>query len=327
MTITNDPQVETPFVLKERRPFSMLLVLEKQDKSRVDVTGCQAALTIADTVRKGGDLKIENVGAIVSGPDGTFRFDIAGEDLNFGAGTYDMAIRLTTAEDFTSSIIEGPLELTHNPDTVIPPLPEYAVPPLSLTARLLTQNRVTVKVNHHPDSVLLDAAARAENASSSAGISADEAAASAAAAAASEAGASAARDQAQVIADSIDIDTTELAAAVASATASKNAAATSAAAAATSATNAATSATNSEASALASESRATDSEAAATAAEAAQSGAEIVRDATQTIYDNVLELADEFVQSTNIRHMVKISQLGYDEIITPDPETLYVIVG
>lgn len=36
---------------------------------------------------------------------------------------------------------------------------------------------------------------------------------------------------------------------------------------------------------------------------------------------------DKTVDSAEIRHIVKLTQVQYDAIVTPDPETLYMIEG
>ena len=175
MTISNDPMMESVFLLKQYRPFSLTLTLEKQDGSRVDLTDCSLRLVIVDLKRKGGGIRATSAATIVSAVDGTARFDVQAEDLSFTPGLYDMAISLTSAEGFVSSIVEGQVELAYNADPVIPIAHGGVVPPLSLTATLRDSNQVTVRVNHHPDSVLLDAEAAALAAASSAAISSNEA--------------------------------------------------------------------------------------------------------------------------------------------------------
>ena len=182
MTLGNDPMQETPFILKERRPFSLTLTCEKADKSRLDLTGASFELVISDTVRKGGDAKVTVPGVLISAADGTVRFDVQASAMDFGKGMYDLAISLTTAEDYKSSIVEGPLELTHNPDPVVPDAFTEVVSPQSLTVRFRDRNRITVRVNHQPDSVLLDRASAAATSASAAQLAADAAAASAVAA-------------------------------------------------------------------------------------------------------------------------------------------------
>ncbi len=189
MTLGTDPQTGTALTLKERRPFSLTLTCEKQDKSRLDLAGASLSLVIAAPQYKGGAVQLVKAGTIVSAEDGTARFDVQASELDFGVGTYDVAITLTSAEGYASTIFESEAELTHNPDPTAPGDFSVVVPPLSLTARFRDSNKVTVKVNHHPDTVLLDAARRAETADSRAQLAASDADASAEAAFASAAAA------------------------------------------------------------------------------------------------------------------------------------------
>ncbi len=175
MQISNDPMQETPFFLKERRPFALTLTCEKQDKSRLDLTDCSVELTIAEEPRKGGAVQRQVLGTIVAALDGIARFELQAPEVNFGHGTFDMAIALTTAEGFKSTIIEGKVEVAYNPDPQVPAAYSSVVPPLSLTARFRDHNQVSVRVNHHPDSVLLDMANRATFAMGGALIAAEEA--------------------------------------------------------------------------------------------------------------------------------------------------------
>lgn len=131
MTITNDPQLETVFLLKQHRPFSLTLTCEKQDKSRLNLTGSALRMVIADLKRKGGTVRVTSNATLVSAPDGTARFDVQGDELGLTPGTYDMAITLTTAEGFESSIIEGQVELAYNPDPTVPV--DTQVPPCRRT--------------------------------------------------------------------------------------------------------------------------------------------------------------------------------------------------
>jgi hypothetical protein len=183
--ISTDPMPETPVTLKERRPFSLTLTCEKQDGRRLNLTGASLRLAISKTKRKGGTGVYAGVADIVSAVDGTARFDLQAEFVDFGTGLFDMAITLTSAEGYESTIIEGPVEVTRNIDPTPSTLYTDVIPPLSLTARFRDQNRVTVRVNHHPDSVLLDATNRAEDAATSAAASQHAAGQSAIAAAGS----------------------------------------------------------------------------------------------------------------------------------------------
>lgn len=204
MTITNDPQLETVFLLKQHRPFSLTLTCEKQDKSRLNLTGSALRMVIADLKRKGGTVRVTSNATLVSAPDGTARFDVQGDELGLTPGTYDMAITLTTAEGFESSIIEGQVELAYNPDPTVPVDHTGVAAPLSLTATFRDQNRITVRINHHPDSVLLDALALAQQAASAAQIAqaaAEAAAATAGPESAAAAAAAAAAEAAQVAAE------------------------------------------------------------------------------------------------------------------------------
>lgn len=182
MTLGNDPMQETPLRLKRLRPLALLLTCEKSDGSRLDLTGASLRLTLSEQRRKGGALLHTAAGVFESAADGTVRFDVQGADLDMAVGVYDLVITLTTAELFEVSIVEGEVELIHNPDTTAPVVAGEVVPPLSLTARFRNQNKVTVRTNHVPDSVLLDYTGQAATSASVAGAAADAAEVSAAAA-------------------------------------------------------------------------------------------------------------------------------------------------
>jgi hypothetical protein len=221
---------ETMLTLKQRRPFSLTLTCEKQDKSRLDLTGSSLRMAISKTKRKGGESVFAGLADLVSAADGTARFDVQATFLDIDAGLYDMAITLTSAEGFESTIIEGPVQVTRNIDPT--PFSTFTdvVPPLSLTARFRDTNRVTVKVNHHPDSVLLDAATRAEAAGGIATTAADRAEVQADAAWLSAAAAASAAGSVQASLDQATAQATAAQAAATSADASADAAAASQAA-------------------------------------------------------------------------------------------------
>lgn len=330
MTLSTDPMLETPLVLKERRPFSLLLTCEKQDKSRMDLTGTSVTLVIADVVRKGGAAKITAAGTLVSAVDGTVRFDVQGDEVVFGTGMFDLAITLRTVEGYTATIVEGPVEVTHNPDTTVPLDYSTVVPPLSLTARFRDYNRVTVRTNHLPDSLLQDFVERAEAAAATAVLNSGDISGSVSAAANSAAAAAAAADSASGSAGSASASATNAAASATSAEASAAAAATSetnASAAsststtqATTATDAATSASLSATSAGASATSAQDS---AAAAQTAQTAAEAAAADAQNVVDNDTSL----VRSTTVDNIVTLTQAAYDALVPKVATTLYVIVG
>jgi hypothetical protein len=303
--ISNDPQVETLFRLKQHRPFSLTLTCEKQDKSRLDLTGASLRMVFADIKRKGGTVRVTSTATLVSAVDGTARFDVQGDDLGFTPGTYDLVITLTSAEGFASSIIEGQVELAYNPDPAVPLDHAGVVPPLSLTATFRDQNRITVRVNHHPDSVLLDALAQAQAAASAAGIAADAAAAAgdsadaaAAAAAAQVAAAAAQASAAEAAAAAAGLSSAALDQAVIDAQAFADAAAASAALATAKATAASTSAADANASSQDAAGSAAAAQIHAVAAQASADAADASADAAAASAASVNPLANRVTAST-----------------------------
>lgn len=348
MTISTDPVQETLFRLKQHRPFSLTLTCEKQDKSRVSLAGCSLRLVIVDLRHKGGAVRVSVDATLVSAADGTARFDVQADELSFDPGIYDMAITLTSAEGYASTIVEGEVELTYNPDPTVPVDHGGVVPPLSLTATLRDTNQVSVRVHHHPDSVLLDAELAATTSASAAGISADEAAASAAAAAAS---ATAAEGTLGDFGDLLDQAVDD---ATAAAAASAAAAAASAVNASAANTSAATHSSNAETAATTVTGLVDDAEAAATTALAANTSA-----ATHASNANDYAVAAEgsatyagtkageaeasadaaaasaaaidagnYITSNTVTAFVILSQAAYDGLPGgADPDTVYFIQG
>lgn len=150
MTLTTDPFRETPLFLKQHRPLALQLEIRHADGSLFDLTGCLLRLVISKTRRNGGTVMVTSVATIPDPLLGLSRFDIQGDELTFAPGVYDLAITLVSAEGFETSIIEGAVEVTWNPDPVVPLDYTAVSPPLGLTAKLLKQNRVVVKISHVP---------------------------------------------------------------------------------------------------------------------------------------------------------------------------------
>jgi hypothetical protein len=148
--LTTDPFRETPLVLKQHRPLALQLEIRHRDDTLFDLTGCILRLVISKLRRDGGDVMVTSVATIDDPLIGLSRFDIQGDELTFEPGPYELAITLVSAEGFETSIIEGPIEVTWNPDPVVPADYTAVSPPLGLTAKLLKQNRVLVKISHVP---------------------------------------------------------------------------------------------------------------------------------------------------------------------------------
>lgn len=215
MPLSNVPAT-TFFRMRRARPFAFGISVVKQDDKPLDLTGS----TISCHLQRPGGLAVLTTAATIVEPElGLAQVLVQGDDLDFRPGTYDLAISLTSAEDFTSDIVAGEYEL----EASLGPVPtdsDPVVPAESLTVKLLKQNRITVKVNHHPDSVLL---ALTEQASASAGDSTAAmgyAQAAQAAAEAAQAAAVAAALAAQLASEDAGGSVAELEAAVAAAAAS-----------------------------------------------------------------------------------------------------------
>lgn len=149
--LTTDPFRETPLVLKRWRPLALQLEIRHRDDTLFDLTGCTLRLVISELERNGGAVKVTSIATIIDDPKhGLSRFDIQGDEITWEPGPYDLAITLVSAEGFETSIIEGPVELTWNPDPAVPADYTAVSPPLGLTAKLLKQNRVVVKISHVP---------------------------------------------------------------------------------------------------------------------------------------------------------------------------------
>lgn len=182
--ISNNPRL-VPFALKRHRPFSLSVDFLKADKKPLDLTGAVLRLVISQPEYRGGALLTSSTATLVDAVAGLAQFDIQGDDINMAAGQYVLSATLVSAEGFESSIFEGDVEVVHNPDPVVPLDYTEVIAPLGLTVTMRSQNRVTIRVNHTPDSVLLAMVELAQTAASAAGLSADEAEGSAGAAAAS----------------------------------------------------------------------------------------------------------------------------------------------
>lgn len=183
--LSTSPQTHTVLRIEQLRPAAINVALIKQDDSPVDLTGCTLRVTIAQLPYRGGAVLHTQLATAVDLALGLMRFDIQGDDLDFAAGTYPFAMTLVTAEGFQTTIVKGEIDLQANPDSAVPPDYTAVAPPLGLTVALLDNSRITVKVNHHPDSVLMAFADAAEVSYQSAQIAAQAASASAASAAAS----------------------------------------------------------------------------------------------------------------------------------------------
>lgn len=295
MPLSTSPRQPTTIRAEARKSLALSIYVVKQDNSPVDLTGAAMRLVVTLPKRNGGGVVITEDAVMVLATSGIMRFDLQAADLDLLEAEHPLAITLVTAEGYSSVIVKGVLDMQANTDPAESVYTDV-VPPLGLTVTLRDSNRVTVKVNHHPDSVLLAYTEAAQVAASQAGGYADAAqaaaagvdvgvaaaAASAVAAAASAVaaesaitGAQAAAVAAEAAADAAELaaagaggDAAEAQAAAISATASAAAAAGSATAADGSATDAAASALGSAGSATQSQNYADSALESATAAAA-----------------------------------------------------------
>lgn len=314
--LSTSPRQQVPFKLKRLRPFSLLVDFKKADKSPVDLTGAEVRLVIAQQVRQGGAILVTSEATLTNAVAGLVQFDIQGDDLDMVAGQYVLSATLVSAEGFESTIFEGDLEIEHNADTTIPPDYSGVIPPLGLTVTMRSANKVTIRLNHIPDSVLLAFVLEAQAAASQAGIYAQQAAAAAVEAEDHSGDVTGLVAAAAASAAAADADATAAAASAQNAltwslnaNTSKNTAVSAADGASTNATAAAASATAAAGSA---------DEAAASAAAAAASEAAAEAAAAET---------ENFVHSTTIDNLVVLTQAAYDAIPVPASTTLYMIVG
>lgn len=277
MSLSTTPRSKTLLRLMARRPAAINLAFLKQDDQVLNLTGATVVLTIANPPRKGGTLVLTKTATTVDLALGLVRLDVQGDELNIDPSVnYPYVITLTSAEGYKSTVVQGEIDIEANPDLTVPVDYTTVAAPLALTVELLANNNVTVKVNHHPDSVLLAFQNAAAAASGTATTAAGNAAVSQVAAAASAAVATTEAQTAASAAVAAQTSATNAAgsatsaansaAAAGSATTSANAAAASATAAASSATAAGTSATAADTDAAAAAASAASAAASATAA-------------------------------------------------------------
>lgn len=331
--------------LMRGRPLALLVTVERSDRTAVNITGCTLSLVIAK--KRIGTVMLTAAAAIVDAASGQFEFDIDADELAFAPGTYDLGMTLTSAEGYASSIVGGEVELVHNPDGVVPVDHSAVVPAMGLTAILRKQNKVTIRVDHHPDSMLKAYADQAVQAAAEAGTlvvdasvavtsaqqyatsaaasaiasgtAKDAAAASAAAAAASAADALQSETAANDSANAAALQVTAAQTAVTDAQAQATAAAGSATAAAGSATTASTQATS-----------ASD---AATVAVGAATDAQTFRDNTAAIRDDLLAQGENayvhqrHADAEHVHEIRVMTQAAYDALAPKVATTLYVIAG
>lgn len=276
--LSTSPRQASFFRLEARFPFALNLEFTKSDDSPVDLTGATIVFDMDQPAHLGG-ANIIAARAITLDADPTLGLGqllLNGDDLNIAAGEYPFVITMTATGGFGVPVVKGTVEIVDNANGVVPPDVVSSGAPFTLGVKMLSQNRVVVKTNHLPDTVLQAHTGQAQTAASAAQISADAAAASAAEADAT-AGAivgdvAAQVAQAEAAASAADAFNASAATHAANAAGSATAAATSAAAAAGDAsdaeafnTSAATHAANADADAAA---------AAVSAAAAAASAAE-----------------------------------------------------
>lgn len=182
--LSSSPQQQTFIRAEARKSFAVTFYLVKQDDTPVDLTDAEMNMVIAQPAYKGGAIVLNKNATMVDAELGIMRVDIQAAELDLPAYEYLMVTTLVSAEGYSSAVLTGGFEVVANPD---PAESVYngVTPPLGLTLTLRDSNKVTVRVNHHPDSVLQAFSDQAEAAYQGAQVASISAAASAVSAAAS----------------------------------------------------------------------------------------------------------------------------------------------
>jgi hypothetical protein len=182
--LSTSPRQETFFRLERGYPFALNIALTDSEDNPVDLTGASMFFDMDQPARLGGANVITMRAVVLTNPRtlGLGFFSLNGDDLDVAPGEYPFAFTLLADGGYGTVVIKGSIEIVANANQVA--LADFTSggAPFSLGVKMLAQNRIVVKTNHLPSTVLEAYTDAAQTAASAAQISADQAAASAAAA-------------------------------------------------------------------------------------------------------------------------------------------------
>lgn len=148
--LTNSPN-RIQMVLEKAKSFSFGMFFETSDNGTVDITGCSINMIVTSPSYRRGGIVIDTMAEIFDPTNGYARFNLQASDTDLTLGQYDFDITLITAEDYSSVIGKGLLEIIANSETdSIDHTYEGQQSPESLTFTIQKSNTVAVVVNHLP---------------------------------------------------------------------------------------------------------------------------------------------------------------------------------
>lgn len=117
----NTPGSAVLLRVEARKSFSLAVWIKDHRGKAADLTGCQMTIVAKpypmDNESDVTNLLAPNQIASIPVPKlGYAKFDIQAQTLDFTPGEYDYAIVLRTAENYSSVIVKGTLELIENPE-------------------------------------------------------------------------------------------------------------------------------------------------------------------------------------------------------------------
>lgn len=149
--LSTSPPSHTLVRVEARKSFAFAVEVIDAAGNLVDLTDCVLSLVVAKAPHRGGETVLEATATMLADGQGRAQFMLQAADLDLAAGEYGFALVMITADEYSAVLAKGILEVVANVDTAAIDFSyDVAQPAQLLTAKLLKDNRVQVKVAHLP---------------------------------------------------------------------------------------------------------------------------------------------------------------------------------